>query len=645
MSKERIIFVDFFDTIMFRKVHPYAIFNRWAFLLSRWLGNELLKDDILYYRRIAESQISKNGYERHWRLIYENIYNQLSQSLIKEYDKDAFVNICHRFEIDLEIGAQYPHKSLLMRLKKLNEKGYSIYIVSDFHLDREDLIAFMQAKNIDLSLFDDIFVSSDLGCSKNKGNIYAYLVNKLCINPSDVLMIGDNSYSDGRMARKNGINAKVEHNYAQKLIYQFRRLIKYDYSKRAFCSIEKTSRKFNSPYSEYALIFYLFSKKLRNHLVSKHARYVTFLSREGYYLKKSFDNIQTIYRDVNLTSNYLFCSRRSCQSLNKGSLDALQKEIISIYDYLMACGYDDNGISVIANEYSLTKEELLSSNDELINNIGFIRLKSQKSFISKINEKIDQSQKAFEKYIDSIDKDQEMNIVDIGWKGSMQEMIDTLLSSQTEGLYLGLNDSLYSIQNKKGLIFTHCPAKCQTSLFSEIFRVNIQLYEQLTAAPHGSAVGYVFDSENNVSVLTDWSENERLLYNNFIESKQEEMLLIERGVAVWCGEKSDIAELKSCAKLVLHSALFANKERIEFLRNLDKGYIWNFNSQVKGITYNKKSVRLALDIIYAPERYARYMAKIQRTLQMPISQFFYKIFMPIIYMYIWGVSCLKNRNK
>jgi len=639
-TDKEVILVDFFDTIMFRKIHPFKIYERWAFLISVWMGCPELQTNILHLRNQAIIFFDQCKKEISWKLIYDYIFDNLKDEVKSKITKDDFVSFAHKVEIDVEIGVQYPHKRLLKKLQGYKDKGLRIYIVSDFHLDADDLKLFLKAKNIDVnSIFDGIFVSSDYGTSKAQGGLYKMILDILKVNPVHVLMIGDNDKSDGINAISFGISSKIEHNYIEKGVYQLRRFLGFDYTKHAFKSIEKTSRRFNSAYSEYSLIFYVFSKLLYERLLRKHANHIVFLSREGHFLKRSFDAMREITPPNNqIISYYFMCSRRASQSTSVEKLKRLVNEKISLRDYLFACGFDNIQIEDIAQKYKLTRDSLDNGQNILSYNGDYLRLMAKEKFATMLFNKIETNKMAFKDYIQSFKKEEEMNIVDIGWRGGMQDAVGDAGNCKTTGYYLGLINSIYSIENKNGLIFTYCPKNDKVSPYSEILRSNTQLYEQLTAAPHGSAIGYIYDSEGRVRVLTDWAENEKMLYEQYIKKKQDELLLIQRGLSAWCDDLEKNKVIRSCAKLVLRSALFANKDRLSFLKRLDEGFIWNFNSQSRGLKYDKKNVNISFDIFIKPEKYTRYFAKIQRSITSPVLNALYRPFATLFFL-LYMVFC------
>lgn len=113
----------------------------------------------------------------------------------------------------------------------------------------------------------------------------------------------------------------------------------------------------------------------------------------------------------------------------------------------------------------------------------------------------------FWKYLNSIgitSRTGKIVIVDVGWKGTMQDMLHTILPNiQLMGYYIGTTE--YALQEnnsiKKGLIFSYYPHK---SLAYDCMNYNSFLQEQLLSANHGSVMGYSENGtpqfENNESI-------------------------------------------------------------------------------------------------------------------------------------------------
>ena len=589
VEKKKVIFVDFFDTIMHRHIHPLSVIAR--------------------ARKVSKS----NG--------------------------DNYLPILKC----AEIGCQYPNLKLIKKLKNFKNNGKRIYIVSDFQMGKDDYIDFLKAKNIDISLFDDIFVSCECGCSKSEGGLYSYVLQKIGADATDVLMIGDNKDVDGKNAKRYGIDSLIIPHYWKKALNQVKRFLNFDYSRIAARTIRRDLYHYGSPYSEYSILFYLSTRELYKQLYDRGQKNVVFLAREGHFLKRAFDSYQRFFKDKNnsIETSYLKCSRRAAQSLIPSALKELENRQISICDYLMAHGFSKDEIDDISKKFDIQGD--IHENTYLNQNPAYLRLLSSQSYNELIEKKRAANIKAGKQYFDTFNYGKTLNLVDIGWRGCMQDTIGKILDKNVEGYYVGLNDSELDLNNRVGLLFSSCPNQGVYSPWSQILKANIQLYEQLTAAPHGSAVGYSLNGGEPI-VIEDWVENEKKLYYEKIESKQEELILNILGLAAWCEEKEYKVLLRLCAKTVLRSGLFADSNRLAFLKSLDEGFVWNFDKQTKGIKYKTNDVKVRKDIILSPEKYTRYVVKIQRSVndKGKFAMALYYPFAILIYGYIWFINCLKN---
>ena len=260
--------------------------------------------------------------------------------------------------------------------------------------------------------------------------------------------------------------------------------------------------------------------------------------------------------------------------------------------------------------------------------------------INDVKEKIQSNYMCFLEYCKSFFFSGVVNtIVDIGWKGTMQRGIEQCNPTlHFNGYYLGLlgdQNNDYKI-NKQGIIFD----ENNKYSYINILRSNTQLYELLAAAPHGSAQTYVL-TKNGVDTLNRWEENEKRLYEYVIKDWQKKAELLFEGQVVWMNK--NYCKERSNALVVWKSSLFANKKRIKFLKELDKGFVWNFGKESKGLKYDKKRVKIGFNIISKPEIYMRYFAKVQRLLpENFFVQVLYRIGISFYSLYMWLVYDIKN---
>jgi hypothetical protein len=581
---------------------------------------------------------------------YKKMYFVFSaKGYCTDYSEQEFSKIVNRIECAAEIGVQYPNLTRINWLKFQKSKGAKIYIVSDFHLGKDFFVSFLKVKNIDVSLFDGIFVSDDVGCTKaNNGELYRYVINKLSISPSIVLMVGDNRKADGVNARKCGIEAEIHPNYIAKIKYQINRFVSKRTPKSLIKNIRQDCYKYSSPFTEYSIIFNAVVKRFYNEITNRGNKSVVFLAREGYYLKQLFEGYQSIRvpRSKHIIAEYLYCSRRAAQSLNEECLSSLVNSRISVCDLLKSYGFSVSEIERIRTTYDIKEDEFKNSSSVLSENRAFCNLKQIDDFNRLLLNKVVVSKNAFNEYLHSKlhSEDPSITVIDIGWRGSMQDAISAFLKRDVYGLYLGLNSADKYI-HKKGVLFEYSTNEVVKSQYAQILRANIQLYEQLTAAPHGSTLGYTFNKEGVAEPSTEWLQAERTMYNKVIKECQNTIYLLSDAISVWCDHINDDWITRLCAKIVLRSALIADEDRLQFLQALDNGFVGNFNKEEIGLKFDKQQVKINYyQIIFHPEDYTRYFAKIQRYLQKE-SRLAQKLYIPIAYaakMYIWAFAQIHN---
>lgn len=639
---EGVIFTDFFDTIVFRHIHPFLIVDRMANLMS---NKGVCPKAQFFLRARAEvmTELLSKNIEINALDLYGGIYKRLE---IDSLPQNEFIDYCVEIEEAIEIGTQYVNKKYVDYLQKEKNSGKRIYIISDFHLGKSSIIAFLKARNVPLDLFDDIFVSCDYNKSKSGGELYLEVLTRLGLSGHEVLMIGDNKWSDGKSAERFGIKSRIIRNYYPKFKYQLRRFLGYNYPKNAFRKISATCYDNGAPFCEYALVYYCFVKELYARLQNKGITDVAFLAREGHFLKRMFElyiHLKSPYGET-INNNYIKCSRRASTTVDEEKLVAFLDKKISIRNLLKAYGYDVTSINAFQKEYGIIDDDFDNSEVIMRENQVYLQLVRNADFDNMLLNKVKDSKAAFRTYLKNKSKGKLLTLVDIGWKGSMQEIIAKYFEGETIGFYLGINECSYDLKSREGLVFMSCMQTDVKTRYSQILKTNIQLYEQLAAAPHGSTLGYSFEN-GNVQIAEEWSENEEKFYKNEISRIQDEMLLILRGVSVWTDEMPRDKMLKECARLVLRAALFADKSRLSFLRRLDNAFFDNFGQETKGLTFDKKNIPLSLNILYKPEEYTHFFAKLQRILYAKNKRL-NVLYLPIAYMvywYVWCFTIIKNK--
>ncbi len=596
------VFVDCFDTVIFRREHPFSVFKDWARQM-----HEL-------YPQLEESRL----YELRMRLHREcaseaSILEKMSAELPVD-DKESFKVAAHSVEIWRECAVQFLNQRMVQKIKEYKEAGLTVYCVSDYHLPADDLRTFLDNLG-EPDLFDDIYVSSEMNATKaGDGRLYDVVLSKLGIKSEEVLMIGDNPVSDRDNAAKRGIATYYIPNKCQHVLnaVERRRHKKQPDSKILDKCIRQT-RKASPYYEEYIVLFYVFIDRLYRELRADGARSVVFLAREGYFLKELFDIYQEmkIPAKERISSSYFKCSRRAIYSVQKEKKAIENFESISIRNYLKAAGFsgdearalfamlEDLDIDIVIDDFPNSKEaDILRENP----NKELLEARFQENVA------------AFGKYVEDTFKAADRSyLVDVGWSGRMQHGIANYLRKDVKGYYIGImSDTDDEVQSdRKGLIFHHTDSEGKYSSWYHFLRVNTMLYEMLLAAPHGSAQHYKMNGDK-AEVVEEWDENEKNLYETHIALIQERMLKKFRNLCTsGIGDCDTPKVTEILAKMTWHSAMYPTKARVEFLDTLCEGFSQNFGQQESKLKFNAKSVSVGKrDLVFHAETSARYFAKL-----------------------------------
>lgn len=212
-DKERnvkVIFVDCFDTIILRNTSTKNVFRHWAQELSNIYN---IPWKVIYrvynktnFKLCLKQLFTKFTLQENFEVVLEKVYNKLSKKYNK-LEKEDFVNTAQQVYFQKELETFSVNESLIEFLQKEKSKGIKIYLVSDFYCKSDTLLKWFTSLKID-SVFDKVFSSSDFNKEKATTKIYKFLTKELQLSPKEVIMYGDNLWSDVMMAKACHLNAK-----------------------------------------------------------------------------------------------------------------------------------------------------------------------------------------------------------------------------------------------------------------------------------------------------------------------------------------------------------------------------------------------------------------------------------------------------
>ncbi|MBM1107166.1 HAD family hydrolase [Aurantibacter crassamenti] len=600
------IFVDFFDTLVHRTVHPNQVIRLWAKLMIRELGLSLKIDELYFIRKEAAQYLSKK-YGRPYfevnydELIYE-VYNRLTAT--STLNSISFLNFTSYFElaeIRAEFNVQYLNQNTTNSLKTYKEKGYKLYCVSDFYTSSSIIEKLLEKHQI-AELFEAVFVSADYRKSKYSGNLYASVLEDLGIATSSAVMIGDNLKSDVHNAKANGLiaihipNKRESKTKKRYLLGSDRK----DYS-HVLKKLYKTCNANNAPAnSDYVLFYAIYIERLYHHLKKNGIKNILFLAREGLYLKKLFDQYQqhfALKEEDKIKTHYFKTSRQASmlvalKDVEEEKYTFLRRKYpnLSLNSFLRNFTFNEEVISLIIDEMNLQarKNEVIA---DFLESEIYKKLKTNETFKAAYDKNRFGQQNAFKKYLDSFGvnfHEEGMHLADIGWGGSMQECLFDYFDKKVEvhGHYLGLNE-VYDIKKETtrwGLNFSIFPYK---TYYDNILRGNTELNEQLLSAGHGSTLSY-----NHLDTFTNefHHEVEKKVFYELISEVQEFMfkqfteLLNDLDSVCY----DDAIVQKEMTDYALRAGLFASKKKIASAMKISEGFYTNVGDFSNGLKISPK---------------------------------------------------------
>ena len=428
-----IVFFDIFDTLLKRDVaKEHDVFD---FVERNY--NLCHKDKVVNFRKKrieAEMNARKNTSSEEVTL--KDIYAELSE-LDEAFESKMDTLMCLEEEMEYRLSCPNPLiKQLYQYCLNRNKK---IYIISDMYLSK-DLIVKMLSQN-GYTRYEKLYLSSEIGLQKRTGNLFKHVMTRENIKKGKAVHIGDNKKSDWIAARDAG--------FATVNIAKYLETVKYRGAKEgldsgALCSFINNriplieNRNVAIGYEVYGPVLYSFVSWLKQKIDSSNS--VLFFARDCFAVKKAYE----IVTDNN-NSIYFYGSRKSLlipALYIDSSIDNLCRLVKSessqftVSGLLRKIGLDPVYFQNELKNNSLSLDTVLVR-DQLKENNDFVNFYYSIQEIIKGN--AEKAYIGFSKYFDSLKCTHDIQVVDIGWRCTMQYCLKNLLIGKhnIQGLYLG----------------------------------------------------------------------------------------------------------------------------------------------------------------------------------------------------------------
>ena len=456
---EKIISFDIWDTIIKRKCHPEEIklaTARYIVLKYEDKLKEKYKDtyEILKKRDEIEAEECKknnaNGFDEECRIL--DVFKILEEEIFEEDVKIEEELL--KEEIEEEKRTIYINPEILPIFEKY--KDLKMYCISDFYMSADSLKELLDYLDLPVKI-EKIYSSADYLLNKRTGNLYKKAEEELNVKPENHIHVGDNQYSDIEMAKSLGIETikttKQEFNF----IPEKGRNFEFDLSCVKKEGKTKEERLFNTGV-DLAPLLYFFGYSIVEYAIKNKINKVYYATREG----ETFIKIHELIKENNPFGielpdcDIIEVSRMATfsASLKEFSIAELlrlwsQYRVQSMKALFKTMAIDIENYKSYLGKYDLNPEENII---EPWFDLRVQNLCADKGFVEKIQKDLDRKKSELLEYFETkknIKNDETpMFMVDIGWRGTIQDNLAHIFTKkEIGGYYLTLYD-YYNSQPK-----------------------------------------------------------------------------------------------------------------------------------------------------------------------------------------------------
>lgn len=440
------------------------------------------------------------------------------------YEKLAYISNYKSImdlECQVELDECVPNKDIVDFFNYC-VKHKKVILISDMYLPRK-VIENILSKN-GFSGYESLTISNEEKMVKADGKLFSFVLDNEGIPNNEIIHIGNSMRADYLGARKAHIAAikisTFKNRSDRKFQYMFSDEEKHDYLSSFINNhLDLKSSYYNFGYQCFGPLLYGFVTWLRNDLKKKNFEQVFFMARDGYIMKKIYDELCD---SSDVPSYYFEASRRSLRVPTYNStmnysemLDVLTvPNLTNPKQVLDSWGLDFNQYSEELSKFGFDLNSSIKR-DSLSSNVNF-----QKFFNEIRNDILNNSSdelKSLESYLGEFNFKKKTAIVDIGWGGSMQHfLIETLdnmkIVNNVSGYYIGLTKKSLTNLKENSLNAHGYAFDAMNNGDVDMERPFVGLFETLFLEQAGSVKRYMKEG-NHVSV-------ERYPYEYIVDGKK-----------------------------------------------------------------------------------------------------------------------------
>lgn len=566
-----IIFVDCFNTIIYRRLKKKDVFRRWAQALSEIYNIEAKKfyDTYKYinFNLCLRKFVLTGTLQENFEVVLGKMFYKLSKKYILE-DFSCFIEKATNLYIEKEFECFRVNRELVEFLKREKENGKKIYLVSDFYCKSEIILKWLSSLEIS-EIFDNVFSSGDVNKEKATTKLYKHLLKRLNISSKKVVMLGDNIWSDVLMAKFCGLKAKKikKNTIDQKLILN-----------KEWDDIFYKYKENNL--TNHAFPLYLFTERLYEQLIKEGYKEVFFMSREGQFLKVLFEKFCQLKKELgqsikDIKAHYFYGSRNSIMAASVGKIEQENFDLMfRFFNYfikpsmfLFSIGFSNNQIEKVRQSFGKSIDKMCFN---FKRSKTLKKLKLNATFREIYEENRVKQSEAFSKYMAAYNGEfpkEGIAFVDIGYHGTMQDLVFKFFNGNVKmrGYFIKSRAASELNNSKIGLLGDRSNKHFIGSVLTKYDAFN---YEQILRANHGRCLGYEIGEDGESRPIIDAEHKDVEIYEKYVKKLQEQILV-----------KFELIARKALAKTIDSSKLCSLYFYYTIKNKTKSDYEWILNMQ------------------------------------------------------------------
>ena len=455
----KIISFDIWDTIIKRKCHPEETKLATARYIVLRYNNELKDEykniyEILKRRdEIEAKECKKNkekGFDEECRIL--DVFKILEKEIFK--DELNIEDELLKEEIEAEKRVIFINPEILPIFEKY--KDLKMYCISDFYMSAESLKELLDYLKIPVKI-EKIYSSADYLLNKRTGNLYKKAEEELKIKPEEHIHVGDNPYSDIEMAKSLGIETIKTTKQEFDFVPEKGRKLGFDLSCVKKDESSKENRLFNTGV-DLAPLLYFYGYSIVEYAIKNKIPTVYYATREG----ETFIKIHELIKENNPFGveipkcDIIEVSRMGTfsASLKEFSITELLRLWSQYREQSMKALFKTLAIDIKPYQKYMDKYDI-DIEEKILCPWFDIRVQElclDEKFTKQVNNEIKRKKEEileyFEKSKGIVNDDKPMFMVDIGWRGTIQDNLAYIFTNKKiGGYYLTLYD-YYNLQPK-----------------------------------------------------------------------------------------------------------------------------------------------------------------------------------------------------